>query len=310
MQPKLQKRVRGIFERVANVNQILVATHSPNMIDIYNPGNVKLFYLEAELKPYKRKLKRSFYKKKTSFKCIDDTGFVDELRNHFGVEINDGWILKNKNILFEGIDDEAYFHSTFKSLMGYQLDTANIICNGVGNMPSFASLLSQQIAEEKLADGSLICLLDDDTDGKIAYKKIKKESKAYAKPIKIISSYLSETDALNNNYPKMIEDFVVPEIFFESIKNFIKTTDNKVKLSSFKFEKFLELRMIMKRSPIMEVADAFFDKAINNKYSFKNLNVKYVVALKYAANIKEKNEKEMKEYKVKYPMIIDFLKEF
>jgi len=55
MQPKLQKKIREIFDVISKTNQVIISTHSPNIIDIYDTNNVSLFYLEAIKKTFKRK---------------------------------------------------------------------------------------------------------------------------------------------------------------------------------------------------------------------------------------------------------------
>jgi len=310
MQPKLQKKIRGIFERVSESNQVLITTHSPSMIDIYSPDNVKLFYLKAELKAYKRKQKQAFYKKMTQHKSIEDAGFVEELKEHFGIESNDGWILRNKNVLFEGEDDKNYIQATYKAFLGYPLDSACVTCESASNFPSFVELLSQRIAVEKLKDKTLFCLLDDDTAGREAYKKILKKNcvKAY----KIKSSYLEDKDNLNDRYPKMIEDFVVPEIFFKSIKEFIKSKDRKADLSKYKFDKFFEERKKYKQQDITSVCDNFFDDAIKRygtKFFFGQLSVKFAISLIYGDNMSKEKKNDIDKYKDKYPEILKLFKE-
>lgn len=119
MQPKLQKKLRCILEKVSKTHQIIISTHSPNLINIYNPENVKLFYLKTEPINIARKDNEIFFKKETNFYGIDNSEFIDKLKDHLGVEVNDGWLLREKNLLFEGSDDEIYFHSTFNCIMGY-----------------------------------------------------------------------------------------------------------------------------------------------------------------------------------------------
>lgn len=180
-------------------------------------------------------------------------------------------------------------------------------------MPSFTSLLSQQIADSKLRKGSIICLLDDDDEGRVAYKKINKDIKECAKPIKTISLYLTKKDSENLNYPKMIEDSMIPEVLFKSLKDFLKNKYKKINLKKFRLKDFTSLRLKMKKHALMEVADAFFNDVIESGgkgFSFKQLDVKYGVALKYAENIQVITQEEINRYKDRYPTLLSFLEQF
>jgi len=318
MQPKLQKKVSDIFKNVSKTHQIIITTHSPKMIDIYNPNNVKLFYLENEPFPVKRKNDKIFFKKITKKYEYHEFGFVDKLKEHFGVETNDGWLLRDKNILFEGSDDIVYFHSTFFILMGYKLDVANIPSNSSENMPNFVELLYQQIANKELKANSILCLLDNDDAGRKAYDKInafqKKEKnfKKYVKAYKTISLYLSDKDNKNTNFPIMIEDMVIPEVFYKAICDFLEKKYQKVDFCQYNFNSYQKFRKQSKRTPIMEVIDNYFSDIIDEteNFSFTNLSVKFALSNVYLNNINKLTEQEIEKYRKKYSKLIKFFEEY
>lgn len=307
MQPKLQKKLREILEKVSLTHQIIISTHSPQLIDIIKPSNVKLFYLQTEPVTLTRKGGKTFFKKETRFYDATKIDFIEKIKEHLGIEINDGWLLQDRNILFEGSDDILYFHSTFKGIMGQSLPASNISCDGATQMPPFVEFLYQKIANKKL---SLFCLLDNDPPGREAYKKIK--SKKFLKSIKTISLYLEKDDELNDNYPSMIEDFAIPEIFFKATISLLKKKDSKLKLSKFTAAKFIKERKKMKRLPMPEFLDIHFDTVIKEfqGFTFKNLPIKYGLALEYEEIISRETPKIMNMYSARYIKITPFLLQF
>lgn len=321
MQPKLQKQISKIFKSISETHQVICTTHSPKMIDIYNPQNVKLFYLKSEPFPVTRKGGKIMFKKMTEVFKNSDIGFIEKLKEHFGVESNDGWILRDKNILFEGSDDVIYFHTTFELIMGYKLDAANIVSSSSENMPNFVELLFQQIANKELKASSLICLLDNDDSGRKAFEKINtyktehRQSKKYIKTFKTISMYLNDSDNKNNNYPSMIEDLIIPEVFYMSIEAFLidkyKNKEEKIK-TDYSSEKFIEYRKQSKRTQILEVVDNYFSDIISEseKFTFTNLSVKYALANKYKLNIEKLDNTNKELYKTNYLQLNEFFKGF
>lgn len=317
MQPKLQKKVGEIFKNVSKTHQIIITTHSPKMIDVYNPSNVKLFYLENE-KFYVTRKKKHMFKKITKMYESKEFGFIDKLKEHFGVETNDGWLLRDSNILFEGSDDIVYFHSTFFMLMGYKLDVANISSNSSENMPNFIELLYQQISNKELKANTILCLLDNDEAGRRAYDKLisfqkkEKKSKKYVKVFKTISLYLSDKDNENNNYPSMIEDMIIPELFYQAVCDFLNRKYSTKDLSAYSFSDYKIFRKKSKRTPIMEVIDNYFSDIIDEteKFSFTNLSVKYALSNIYQKNITSLNLKDIEKYQNKYKKLINFFEEF
>jgi predicted ATP-dependent endonuclease of OLD family len=321
MQPKLQKQVREIFNDISNSHQIVYTTHSPKMINIYEPKNVKLFYLESESFTVARRGGKTMFKKMTKIKQSSDIGFIEELKEHFGVEPNDGWILRDKNILFEGNDDVLYFHSTFKFVMGHSLDVSNVVSSSSENMPNFVELLHQQISNKELLANSIICLLDNDDAGRKAFDKINKyknhnaKSKKYIKVFKTISMYLEENEDGSINYPSMIEDLIIPEIFYSAMESFLlnkyKNKANEIR-NDYSFENFYESRKSSKRTPILEVADNYFDTIIQNddRFTFTSLSVKYAIANIYHQKINNLDSETTQKYRTKYQKLKSFFKEF
>lgn len=318
MQPKLQKKISSIFKEISQSHQIICTTHSPKMIDVYNPQNVKLFYLENE-KFYVTRKEKFMFKKITKLLESDSFGFINKLKEHFGVESNDGWIIKDKNIMFEGNDDIIYFHTTFNKIMGYQLDYSNISSNSSSYMPSYVEFLYQQIATKELTLNNIYCLVDNDEAGLEAMAKINKslsedkKIKKYITVYKTISLYLTAEEDKNKNYPSMIEDMAIPEVFYKAIIKFLKAKfSDHTDIDKCKFEDFYEFRTASKRTPIMEVVDNFFSDVISEeeKFSFKNLSVKYALATHYKNIMEVLPEDECLEYITKYKKLKLFFEGF
>ncbi|MBP9811865.1 AAA family ATPase [Candidatus Gracilibacteria bacterium] len=306
MQPKLQKKIREIFEIVSNTNQILISTHSPKLIDIHNLSDTVLFYLTSIKKPYKRKGGKYFFEKQTKYYRNSDQGFVKNLKDHFGIESNDGWLVLDKNILFEGSDDEIYFQTTYNALLGKTLEVGNLICSSSTNMPSYVEFINDHITKKSLLVKSLICLLDNDTAGRIASKKI--DTKSIVKVKKTISMYLDLKDYGNINYPQMMEDMVIPEILFKSILEFILKINSSFVGGPYSFKDFYEDRKKFPRIPIMEFVDNFFDKEISaSKISFQSLDVKFGLALAYKRILEAEPQTDIDFYRTSYPELVKFL---
>lgn len=321
MQPKLQKQISKIFKDISETHQVICTTHSPKMIDIFNPQNVKLFFLETEAFSVTRKGGKIMFKKITGVLDNKSIGFIDKLKEHFGVESNDGWILRDKNLLFEGSDDVIYFHTTFELIMKQKLDVANVVSSSSEYMPNFIELLYQQISNKELKSNSLICLLDNDESGIKAFNKINKfktdnsKSKKYIKSFKTISMYLDEKDNKNDNYPSMIEDMIIPEYFYKSIVSFLieKYTEKKEDIhNNYSCEEFIKFRKQSKRVPILEVVDNYFDDIINESknFSFTGLDIKYGLANKYKRFIEELEDDEKEKIRINYSSLNIFFKGF
>lgn len=312
MQPKLQKEVKKILNKTSETNQIILTTHSPKMIDINNIDNIKLFFLETEIKNYTRKPWKLFYQKITNFLDKKADNFVDKLKEHIWVEPNDWWLLKNKNILFEWNDDQIYFYSTYSRIMWKQLYTWTIICDSSTNMPSYVEFINQQITNEELKAEALFCLLDDDDAWRQASKKISK--KKYISLHLTPSLYLDISDNKNSNYPKMIEDLMIPEVFYESIIHFLNKNKeiHVTELSKFTFDDFYKERLKQKRTPMMEFVDNYFDDIIKqfSWFSFKELNVKFWLSKIYSDMIWDISDERILLFRKKYNILTDFLEKF
>lgn len=357
LQPKLQKKLREIFEKVSEKHQIIISTHSPKLIDINNTNNVKLFILETtKTTPIIRKNKKILTKKMTKFISKDDGNFITELKEHLGVEKNDGWIISEKNILFEGEDDKIYFDATFELIMGYKLDVSKISTNSSENMPNFIELLKTEFSDND--NCLLMCLLDNDNAGRTAYKKINK--KTNIKTFKTISLYLKEekiVEALKkefnthfkdkwnksskeqsldeylskcdfSKYRKeneykiiekfsseesknyMMEDMIIPELFFRAIILQLKKIFNR-EINEYTFENFFKERQNYLGIPIMTWANNFFSNLIEEKrLDFTSLSMKYNISIKYREIILFLNKEEKEKYKNKYNILEIFFKGF
>lgn len=301
MHPKLQKEIRQTLKSVSETHQIIITTHSPNMVDIFEPTNVKLFYLTSEILDSKR-AKKILFKKNTKIISETDPDFINLLKSHFGIETNDGWLVGNQNIIFEGSDDPIYFCSTYRLFTDKNVNAHLHVCSGSANMPAFVELLKRQ-AKNKI---KLICLLDNDDAGNEAAKKLSKKD---TKICMTNSLYLSTQDNTNPNYPTMIEDMVIPEVFYEAVCVCIKDRIDNVDLTRLTFADFKTFREKSKRTPMMEVVDNFFSD-LRLKFSFSNLDIKYAIAINYNSIIEKLTEADKNKYKIAYAQLGTLLKNF
>lgn len=307
MQPKLQKKIREIFNDVSKTHQVICTTHSPKMVDIDNPSNVKLFCLENREFYVSRKHKNMF-KKITNIIEPSDNNFVTQLKDHFGVEKNDGWLVGKNNIIFEGNDDPIYFYSTYKTIMGRDFPNVHtLVCGGSGNLPAYVELLDKNMP---IKNRKIICLLDHDEAGIQAKKKILKKT---VKVIMTKSLYLTDKEDINENYPSMIEDLAIPELLFQASCEYLAECKQIVDKRKYTFKNFQKLRFTLKKLPITEVMDIFFQdirSQIHSNFSFTNLQTKYAIAVKYGNLILELAAAEKQKLKIKHPKLEKFFKEF
>ncbi|WP_151944256.1 ATP-dependent nuclease [Aliarcobacter butzleri] len=339
LQPKLQKKLREIFEKVSQKHQIIITTHSPKLIDINNTDNVKLFMLETlKTTPITRKNMKILTKKMTKFIDKNEIGFLDKLKEHLGVEKNDGWVISDKNILFEGEDDKIFFDSTFELIMGYKLDYSKISTNSSENMPNFVELLNNEFTEKK---SKIICLLDNDMAGNKAFKKIK--DKKGIRAFKTISLYLKEAkidEILNKEYESsdkkmlieeykqlnkykivkklsdeeqknyMIEDMVIPEIYYNAVILYLESI-LKYEIKKYSFEDFFIERQKYLGITITELLNNYFSELREkNKIDFTSLHTKYAISVKYKNLINSIKEEQLEIYRKKYNTLEDFFKGF
>lgn len=323
MQPKLQKAIRDMFVDISENFQIITTTHAPKFVDISDLSNIKLFYLSTE-KIIKSKVEWHrktgvFYKKFTKWKDSQEAWFLSEIKQHFWIEKNDGWIVTDKNILFEWFDDMLYFNANYQFFFWQPHWYSEVFCNSSTNMPSFAEFLYQQIASKSLQASAIKCLLDDDVAWREAFDHINRfkwtmKEKKFIKITLVKSVYLNETDNWNINYPKMIEDLLIPEVYFDSIIEQIKNdllpkkSKNELELVSYNFLKFYADRLKMKKYGMGEFLNSHFNDILEWYDYFTLLGVKSSIAAKYKEKLEGLTEELVMEYHKKYQFIKDYYK--
>ena len=107
----------------------------------------------------------------------------------------------------------------------------------------------------------------------------------------------------------MIEDMVIPEVFYDSICCFLESKTISL-TKEHSFSGFYKLRVQSKRTPIMEVVDNYFTDLMPENFSFTQLGSKYALAQIYQRNISALTEDEILNYRGKYVKLVKFLGNF
>lgn len=221
LQPKLQRKVFSTLKDMCleDNQSIIISTHSPNFINLSKPNTLNLFVGESSLKKYKRRPNKVFHEINTSVKKFNsDTYKIQAIKEHLGIQSNDGWELLPFNILVEGEVDKKYLEYIFMSL---GKNIPNIIWSGGASKIGGYLQYYNSFAEDNLFESKplIICIFDNDNEGSEQSKKVRKSIKSYTNiDIEILD--LPRFDGLihnetNKNQNWEIEDFLPPSIIFE-----------------------------------------------------------------------------------------------
>ncbi|MFA0643731.1 ATP-dependent endonuclease [Vibrio cyclitrophicus] len=222
LQPKLQKQ---LFESIKTISsnsaQVIITTHSPHFIDLNNLQSTYLFTLEMEEKEYGRVKGKPFFKKDAKpVEFSSDSQKAKSIRQHLGIENNDGWSLLPYNLLVEGESDKAYLESLFKQEFGC---SPNIIwAGGASKMVGYIRYYDS-IASETPYKPKIVAIFDNDSEGRDSYEKIK--------PTKYQNITLEKKYVVNHKGHDRktgyksdweIEDFVPPELMFDAADKWLR----------------------------------------------------------------------------------------
>jgi predicted ATP-dependent endonuclease of OLD family len=231
LQPKLQKKVADVFsDIIKNQNQtIIYTTHSQHFIDLKNLESTYLFKGKQEIKEYTRRPERKFVEMNTSPLQTSSTFEKASLiKEHLGINSNDGWEIMPYNILVEGEGDKKYLEAIF---CASTIPTPNIIWAGgaskIGGYLQFYNNLAKDLNYKPI----IVCLFDNDKEGKEQTNKVKQKSLSN---IKIHKFFPPRFDGIisdpNKPNPKEweIEDFLPPDLVIKSINIILKNEGYKL----------------------------------------------------------------------------------
>jgi len=226
LQPKLQKRTFEIFKTISSQPsiQVFATTHSQHFIDLENLSNTYIFKAQIDEKIYVRKKGKVFYKIDTKpIEVKSASSKASLIREHLGIENNDGWKVLPYNVMVEGEEDVRYLERCFQFL---KLPTPNLIAaGGATNFKGYLQFFNS-FADELSYKPKIICVFDEDIEGRSAKESI--AHKKYANlDIGIIDlpRFNSSADA---KIQWTIEDFVPQEFLLDSISKVLKKSGRRI----------------------------------------------------------------------------------
>lgn len=310
LQPGLQKTIFKRLKNIAKDQQIIIATHSPHFVDLYEESkNVTLFDISADLKEIRGK---NCYVKTTYLinEEMQKSEFFRKVREHLGISVFDTWHIMKSNFLFEGKSDEQYILSMYNYLIGKSLKGSILVSNGVNNFVSLARFVDN-ISKEINDNVTLNIVSDFDEQGKAVNSTInRKDYQNIEIKIKFIpTSYLSESDS---SYEFEIEDFVIPELYWKSVVAFLMEEKSIPKEKIPPFDNFFQDRLKFQKQKMSNFLDFWLVTKLEGLLEqgiMKREHVKFFIALKYSENLKQLNSEKKEEYLKKYPPILKFLNE-
>ena len=219
LQPKLQKKLNSVFNRISQKSQLIITTHSQHFINTERCENVMLMEAIQTEKTYVRKSGKKFYETDAHEKHFDsDTLKIVAIKNHLGIGDNDGWALMPSNILVEGECDKKYLEMYIEY---YKLNAPNIFsADGASKLASKVNYLD--IFSKDLPFTPIICcIFDDDDEGIKAFNALHDTYKN----ITIKRFFISQRSngQKERSCPDYeIEDFLPPQLVFDGVNGILK----------------------------------------------------------------------------------------
>ncbi len=212
LQPKLQKKVKGILKDIAKKTsqQIILTSHSPHFIELNHLDNTYLFTGKLEPKEFIRKPGEVFFE----MSAVPDnskngTEKLIKIKEHLGIDNSDSWVLLPYNVLVEGETDKKYFETLIKK-MDYALP--NILAfNGAGKINGYIQYLNLFSAELPFTP-KITAVFDRDEAGKDAYASL---NPSKYKNINVTKQFIESVyEGVEN---AQIEDFVPQDAIFDAV---------------------------------------------------------------------------------------------
>ena len=240
LQPKLQKKVNQVFQKllIEKKQPIIITTHSPNFITLKDLKHTHLFKGEITEKKYVRRQDEVFFQIDTNI-VSTKSGFEKAMliREHLGIQRNDGWEVFPYNIMVEGEEDKKYLTLLLESL---DLPCPNILFSGGASKIAGCLQFYNTYAEDLDYKPHFLCLFDNDKEGR---EQENKTSQAKCKNIKIDKVILPNIDGKTHtqapNLDWEIEDYIPTEILFKEINSIIKKAGYK-QINSKQRREYLE----------------------------------------------------------------------
>ncbi|MFM2313385.1 MAG: hypothetical protein RLZZ04_2661 [Cyanobacteriota bacterium] len=225
LQPKLQKKVASVFSEITQKEsqQIVLTTHSQHFIDLRELTHTHLFQGKEEPKTYKRQPGKKFMEMNTSpISQGSPSEKASQIKDHLGIDFNDGWKLMPLNILVEGEEDKIYLEALFK-LSDFR--SPNITWAGGASKIGGYLQFYNDMAEGLNYKPKVICLFDNDNEGREQARKVKPKSIPKLEPkVLFPPRYDGETTEIETKHRDEweIEDFMPPGLIIKAINSILR----------------------------------------------------------------------------------------
>lgn len=237
LQPKLQRKVFETLQSMCKEDKqtIILTTHSQHFINLRNIDTVNLFIGNSEPKEYERRPGKIFYEINTQNIAFTSTSEkIKAIKEHLGINNNDGWELLPFNVLVEGEEDKKYLEKLMEAV---DIEIPNIICAGgatkiAGYLQYYNDFAKDNHFPEK---PKILCIFDNDKEGRESKSKInpKKLTSLKIQSILIPRHDYTILDDNPRNFSGQsqnwaIEDFLSPALIIETANNLLRKDKYKI----------------------------------------------------------------------------------
>jgi hypothetical protein len=203
LHPTLQMRLIAFFDRVAEENQLIYSTHLPFLVDGNHLERVRTVHLTKTI-PAKTVVS-------TDVRPTGDKDTLFPLQAALGYSIAQTLFLGKRTIIVEGITDywiikalDACIAAEGKGAL--HEETVLVPAGGTSKLMPLASVM---LASMQGVQGRMAVLLDSDTEGKRAAKRLEEAFGAEA-PVLMLGTAISRADAT-------IEDIVPRDVYLDAL---------------------------------------------------------------------------------------------
>lgn len=232
LQPLLQKKVFSELKEISESINVIITTHSPHFIDIFDLQNTYLLSAKNEKVEYQRKPNEIFIKVSTYDTNANGVRKIELIKNHMGIEKNDSWIISPYNLLVEGGCDKEYI-ITLARLFDYPIPNI-FVAGGAEKMKAYLEFL-KEFSEGLDFKPKVVCILDHDEAGKKVLRSLENKSNRQSK-LDISSMYITRCDGFSNEKVEYeVEDFMFSDVIFKAANKYLKKKKYSI-IKSIKWE--------------------------------------------------------------------------
>lgn len=223
LQPRLQKKVASTFEGIAfdQKQSVIITTHSQHFINLSRLDSTHLFKGDSSPKQYKRRPGRTYFEIDTKpVACSSAFEKAVMIKKHLGISNNDGWELLPFNILVEGEEDKKYLQTLFDL---QDIPSHNIVWSGGASKIGAYLQYYNAIARDLPYKPRIICVFDNDDEGREQSKKVKPLSYGYL-DVSLLD-LIRYDGARRKDFPGAdweIEDFLPPSVVVEAVNQILR----------------------------------------------------------------------------------------